>query len=77
MYCTVLNICMYLKFTSPNTFLPAEWDTAARKWTCLVCVKSRDLRVQTLSWFYDNVKARFRRYGSAKVVRSLYKRKSG
>ena len=77
MMCVIRMMLLRLCPLNSQHLLFAEWDTVARKWTCFVCVKSRDLRIQTLSWFYDNVKARFRRYGSAKVVRSLYKRKSG
>ena len=37
---------------------------------------SSSLNNQSFEWFYNNVKKRFKRFGSAKVVRSLYKRKS-
>ena len=36
----------------------------------------RELSNQSCEWFYNNVKKKFKRFGSAKVVRSLYKRKS-
>ena len=36
----------------------------------------RELQVQACEWFYGQIKCRFRRFGSAKVVRSLYKRNS-
>jgi len=32
--------------------------------------------MQTCDWFYTGVKQKFKRFGSAKVVRSLYKRKT-
>ena len=32
--------------------------------------------MKTCDWFYDRIKQRFKRFGSAKVVRSLYKRKT-
>ena len=36
----------------------------------------RELQTQTCSWFYTNIQDKFKRFGSAKVVRSLYKRKT-
>ena len=36
----------------------------------------RELTSQSCEWFYGNIKQKFKRFGSAKVVRSLYKRKS-
>lgn len=36
----------------------------------------RDYEKQSCEWFYRSVRQRFKRFGSAKVVRSLYKRKS-
>ncbi|XP_014884521.1 melanophilin-like isoform X3 [Poecilia latipinna] len=35
------------------------------------------LRIGTLEWYHENVRARFKRFGSAKVMRSLFKRLSG
>lgn len=37
----------------------------------------RVLRIGTLEWYHENVRARFKRFGSAKVMRSLFKRLSG
>ncbi|XP_071942498.1 uncharacterized protein [Antedon mediterranea] len=45
-------------------------------WICKGCITERQLQSQAFEWYYDKIKDRFRRYGSAKVVRSLYKRKS-
>lgn len=36
----------------------------------------RVLKIGTLEWFHENVRARFKRFGSAKVMRSLFKRVS-
>ena len=33
----------------------------------------RDLKTKSFDWFYKNVSEKFKRFGSAKVVRSLYK----
>ncbi|KAJ8019893.1 Rab effector MyRIP [Holothuria leucospilota] len=43
---------------------------------CLPCNQQRELQERACQWFYDQMKAKFRRFGSAKVVRSLYKRQS-
>ncbi|XP_058249274.1 melanophilin [Hemibagrus wyckioides] len=46
------------------------------KYGCLCdqCHKSKVLRIGKLEWFHDNVFARFKQSGSAKVMMSLYKR---
>ncbi|ERE76130.1 rab effector MyRIP isoform 1 [Cricetulus griseus] len=39
------------------------------------CIFScRLLRTQSLEWFYSNVKSRFKRFGSAKVLKNLYRK---
>ncbi|KAH0627223.1 hypothetical protein JD844_002717 [Phrynosoma platyrhinos] len=35
---------------------------------------SRLLRAQSLEWYYNNVKSRFKRFGSAKVLKNLYRK---
>ncbi|MBN3324667.1 MYRIP protein, partial [Atractosteus spatula] len=35
---------------------------------------SRLLRTQSLEWYYNNVKSRFKRFGSAKVLKTLYRK---
>lgn len=35
---------------------------------------SRLLRTQSLEWYYNNVKNRFKRFGSAKVLKNLYRK---
>ncbi|XP_029556481.1 rab effector MyRIP-like isoform X1 [Salmo trutta] len=42
-------------------------------WLCTVCQKTRILRTQSLEWYYNNVKSRFKRFGSAKVLKTLYR----
>lgn len=37
----------------------------------LVC---RILRTQSLEWYYNHVKSRFKRFGSAKVLKTLYRK---
>lgn len=38
---------------------------------------NRVLKTGTLEWYHENVRTRFKRFGSAKVMRSLFKRLSG
>ncbi|XP_078269927.1 rab effector MyRIP-like [Rhinoraja longicauda] len=46
-----------------------------KAWVCTVCHQARLLRTQSLEWYYNNVKGRFKHFGSAKVVHTLYKRR--
>ncbi|KAM7369997.1 hypothetical protein PAMP_011284 [Pampus punctatissimus] len=32
------------------------------------------LKIQSLEWYYNNVKSRFKRFGSAKVLKTLYRK---
>lgn len=41
-------------------------------WPCLSVF--RLLKIQSLEWFYNNVRRRFKRFGSAKVLKNLYRR---
>ncbi|XP_052473651.1 rab effector MyRIP isoform X3 [Carassius gibelio] len=43
-------------------------------WLCSACQKTRLLKTQSLEWFYNNVRRRFKQFGSAKVLKNLYKR---
>ncbi|XP_039671823.1 rab effector MyRIP isoform X2 [Perca fluviatilis] len=45
-----------------------------KAWLCSACQKSRLLKTQSLEWFYTNVKTRFKRFGSAKVLKTLYRK---
>ncbi|XP_045701576.1 melanophilin isoform X1 [Phyllostomus hastatus] len=46
-------------------------------WLCHPCHLARVLERGSLEWFYGHVRARFKRFGSAKVVRSLSARLPG
>ncbi|KAG7272995.1 hypothetical protein CRUP_010179 [Coryphaenoides rupestris] len=46
-------------------------------WVCDPCRMARVLKIGTLEWYHENVRARFKRFGSAKVMRSLFKRLNG
>ncbi|XP_077086476.1 rab effector MyRIP isoform X2 [Siphateles boraxobius] len=43
-------------------------------WLCSSCQRTRLLKTQSLEWFYNNVRRRFKRFGSAKVLKNLYRR---
>ncbi|XP_061522917.1 rab effector MyRIP isoform X3 [Phycodurus eques] len=45
-----------------------------KAWLCCACQKGRILRTQSLEWYYNNVKRRFKRFGSAKVLKTLYRK---
>ncbi|XP_045151845.1 melanophilin [Echinops telfairi] len=40
-------------------------------WLCDPCHRARVVKTSSLEWFYEHTRARFKRFGSAKVVRSL------
>ncbi|XP_053296564.1 melanophilin isoform X3 [Pleuronectes platessa] len=44
---------------------------------CDPCHMARVLKIGTLEWYHENVRTRFKRFGSAKVMRSLFKRLNG
>ncbi|XP_068602079.1 melanophilin [Brachionichthys hirsutus] len=46
-------------------------------WVCDPCHMARVLKIGTLEWCHENVRTRFKRFGSAKVMRSLFKRLDG
>uniref|UniRef100_A0A3Q3ADF7 RabBD domain-containing protein n=1 Tax=Kryptolebias marmoratus TaxID=37003 RepID=A0A3Q3ADF7_KRYMA len=54
-----------------------RYSERERGWVCDPCHLSRVLQIGTLEWYHENVRARFKRFGSAKVMRSLFKRLSG
>ncbi|KAM7390592.1 hypothetical protein PAMA_008660 [Pampus argenteus] len=45
-----------------------------KAWLCSACQKGRILKIQSLEWYYNNVKSRFKRFGSAKVLKTLYRK---
>ncbi|XP_038151922.1 rab effector MyRIP-like isoform X2 [Cyprinodon tularosa] len=50
------------------------YSKRSKAWLCCACQKSRLLKRQSLDWFYTNVKKRFKRFGSAKVLKTLYRK---
>ncbi|XP_066536794.1 rab effector MyRIP isoform X2 [Hoplias malabaricus] len=51
-----------------------SYSSSDKGWICSSCEKSRLLKTQSLEWFYSNVRRRFKRFGSAKVLKTLYRR---
>ncbi|XP_053119215.1 rab effector MyRIP isoform X2 [Hemicordylus capensis] len=52
----------------------SSYQRKEKAWLCNVCQQARLLRAQSLEWYYNNVKSRFKRFGSAKVLRNLYRK---
>ncbi|KAK5847404.1 hypothetical protein PBY51_016532 [Eleginops maclovinus] len=55
----------------------SRYNKKERGWVCDNCRMTRVLKIGTVGWYHDNVRNRFKRFGSAKVMRSLYKRLNG
>uniref|UniRef100_A0A669D1U8 Melanophilin a n=1 Tax=Oreochromis niloticus TaxID=8128 RepID=A0A669D1U8_ORENI len=55
----------------------SRYNKKEHGWVCDNCRMNRVLKIGTLGWYHDNVRNRFKRFGSAKVMRSLYKRLNG
>ncbi|XP_067357217.1 melanophilin a isoform X2 [Channa argus] len=55
----------------------SRYNKKERGWVCDNCRMTRVLKIGTLGWYHDNIRNRFKRFGSAKVMRSLYKRLNG
>ncbi|XP_017564698.1 rab effector MyRIP isoform X2 [Pygocentrus nattereri] len=51
-----------------------SYSQQERGYVCSACHKTRFLRTQSLEWYYNNVKSRFKRFGSAKVLKTLYRK---
>ncbi|XP_071417432.1 rab effector MyRIP isoform X4 [Pithys albifrons albifrons] len=52
----------------------STYQKKQKAWICSVCQQARLLRTQSLDWYYNNVKSRFKCFGSAKVLKNLYKK---
>uniref|UniRef100_A0A4W4GMT4 Melanophilin a n=1 Tax=Electrophorus electricus TaxID=8005 RepID=A0A4W4GMT4_ELEEL len=55
----------------------SRYSGKERGWVCEPCRAARVLKIGTLTWYHDNVHSRFKRFGGAKVLRSLRKRLNG
>ncbi|XP_025944170.1 rab effector MyRIP isoform X1 [Apteryx rowi] len=52
----------------------SSYQKKEKAWICSVCQQARLLRIQSLDWYYNNVKSRFKCFGSAKVLKNLYRK---
>ncbi|XP_076828302.1 uncharacterized protein myripa isoform X2 [Brachyhypopomus gauderio] len=43
-------------------------------WICSACQRTRLLKAGSLEWFYSSMRRRFKRFGSAKVLKTLYRK---
>ncbi|CAJ1086867.1 melanophilin a isoform X5 [Xyrichtys novacula] len=55
----------------------SRYNKKEHGWVCDNCRMTRVLKIGTVGWYHDNIRNRFKRFGSAKVMRSLYKRLNG
>ncbi|CAF3601388.1 unnamed protein product [Rotaria socialis] len=52
----------------------ATHDKQTQAWTCKICLELKALECLTTDWFYHKIAKKYKRCGSAKVVRELHKR---
>ncbi|CAF2671258.1 unnamed protein product [Rotaria sp. Silwood2] len=52
----------------------ATYNKPNKTWTCKICLKLKELECFTADWFYLEIAKKYKRCGSAKVVRELHKR---
>nr|XP_057937262.1 melanophilin [Doryrhamphus excisus] len=55
----------------------SRYNMRQHGFVCDPCHMTRVLKIGTLEWYHENVRSRFKRFGSAKVMRSLFKRLTG
>ncbi|XP_027731192.1 melanophilin isoform X2 [Vombatus ursinus] len=51
-----------------------SYNRRAQDWVCDACRLARVVKTGSLDWYYEHVRARFKRFGSDKVMRSLHGR---
>uniref|UniRef100_A0A8C6XL57 RabBD domain-containing protein n=1 Tax=Naja naja TaxID=35670 RepID=A0A8C6XL57_NAJNA len=49
----------------------SSYQRKEKAWLCNMC---QLLRAQSLEWYYNNVKSRFKCFGGAKVLKNLYRK---
>uniref|UniRef100_A0A8C5T0Q7 RabBD domain-containing protein n=1 Tax=Laticauda laticaudata TaxID=8630 RepID=A0A8C5T0Q7_LATLA len=54
----------------------SQYNKKEQSWICDPCRLVRIVKTGSLEWYYEHVRTRFKRFGSAKVMRSLYGRMS-
>ncbi|XP_050196017.1 melanophilin isoform X4 [Myiozetetes cayanensis] len=52
----------------------SRYNKKEQGWVCDPCRLSRIVKVGSLEWYYEHMRSRFKRFGSAKVLQSLYGR---
>ncbi|KAM7049401.1 melanophilin isoform 5-T5 [Acridotheres tristis] len=52
----------------------SRYNKKEQGWVCDPCRLSRIVKIGSLEWYYQHVRSRFKRFGSAKVLQSLYGR---
>ncbi|XP_027533880.1 melanophilin isoform X5 [Neopelma chrysocephalum] len=52
----------------------SRYNKKEQGWVCDPCRLARIVKVGSLEWYYEHVRSRFKRFGSAKVLQSLYGR---
>ncbi|KAM5151559.1 melanophilin isoform 4-T5 [Mantella aurantiaca] len=52
----------------------SRYNKKEQGWVCDTCRAGRMVKIGSHEWYYDHVRSRFKRFGSAKVMRSLYLR---
>ncbi|XP_068101435.1 melanophilin isoform X2 [Hyperolius riggenbachi] len=52
----------------------SRYNKKEQGWVCDSCRATRMVKIGSHDWYYDHVRSRFKRFGSAKVMRSLYMR---
>ncbi|XP_019728514.1 melanophilin-like isoform X2 [Hippocampus comes] len=55
----------------------SHYNKKEHGWVCAPCHMARVLKIGSLEWYHKNMQMRFKRFGSAKVMRSLFKRLRG
>ncbi|XP_026534806.1 melanophilin isoform X2 [Notechis scutatus] len=54
----------------------SQYNKKKQSWMCDPCRLVRIVKTGSLEWYYEHVRTRFKHFGSAKVMRSLYGRMS-
>ncbi|XP_015676223.1 melanophilin [Protobothrops mucrosquamatus] len=54
----------------------SQYNKKEQGWMCDPCRLVRIVKTGSLEWYYEHVRTRFKHFGSAKVIRSLYRRMS-
>ncbi|XP_071603166.1 melanophilin isoform X2 [Heliangelus exortis] len=49
----------------------SRYNKKEQGWVCDPCRLSRIMKIGSLEWYYEHVRSRFKRFGSAKVLQSL------